>query len=139
MDIPNAFIGKTTQPTADELVATLGPAAEAWNELVGWMTEQGAAEREWASSSPKYGWSFLLKAKKRRIVYLGPCAGCFQASFVLGDKAVAAALQSDLPKAVLQAIHEAPRYGEGTGIRLLVKTAKDLAAIRKLALIKMAN
>ena len=60
-------------------------------------------------------------------------------AFVLGDRAVQAARQGDLPKPVLKAIDEAPRYAEGTGARLIVKGAKDLPAIRKLALIKLAN
>jgi hypothetical protein len=40
---------------------------------------------------------------------------------------------------VLKLLDEAPRYAEGTGLRLMVKGPKDLAAIRKLALVKLAN
>jgi hypothetical protein len=40
---------------------------------------------------------------------------------------------------VLKLLDEAPHYAEGTGLRLVVKAAKDLAAIQKLALIKLAN
>jgi hypothetical protein len=36
-------------------------------------------------------------------------------------------------------LDEAPHYAEGTGVRLIVKAQKDLAAIKKLALIKLAN
>jgi hypothetical protein len=36
-------------------------------------------------------------------------------------------------------IHDAPPYAEGTGVRLEVKKPADLAVIRKLALIKLAN
>jgi hypothetical protein len=72
-------------------------------------------------------------------VYLAPCVGCFRVAFILGDKAVAAARQGDLSKSTLKLIDEAPRYPEGTGLRLTVKAAKNLAAIRKLALIKLAN
>jgi hypothetical protein len=106
---------------------------------VDWLAEQGVVEQEWKSSSPKYGWSLLLKLKKRTIVYLSPCAGCFRASFVLGDRAVAAARQSDLAKSTLKLLDKAPHYAEGTGLRLMVKDPKDLTAIRKLALIKLAN
>jgi hypothetical protein len=60
-------------------------------------------------------------------------------AFVLGDKAVAAARKSDLAKGTQKVIDEAPRYAEGTGVRLMVKAAKDLSAIKKLAVIKMAN
>jgi hypothetical protein len=139
MEIPNAFIGKPAQPTAAELATALGSTAETWKQLVDWLAAQGAAIQEWKSSSPKNGWSLLLKLKKRTIVYLAPCDGCFRASFVLGDKAVAAARQSDLPKPVLKLLDESPHYAEGTGLRLIVKAAKDLAAIQKLALIKLAN
>jgi hypothetical protein len=139
MEIVNAFIGKTTGPTEAELSAALGSTAALWKQLVGWMAEQGVAIQEWNSYSPKAGWALKLKQKKRTIVYLGPCAGCFRVSFVLGDRAVAAARKSDLAKSTLKIIDEAPRYAEGTGVRLMVKSAKDLAAIKKLALIKLAN
>jgi hypothetical protein len=139
METPNAFIGKTTKPTEAEVAATLGSTAALWKQLVDWMAEQGAAIHEWNSYSPKAGWALKLKQKKRTIVYLGPCDGCFRVAFALGNRAVAAARKSDLAKSTLKIIDEAPRYAEGTGVRLMVKAAKDLAAIKKLALIKMAN
>ncbi|MGO9316463.1 MAG: DUF3788 domain-containing protein [Terracidiphilus sp.] len=139
MEIVNAFIGKTTRPTDAEVAAALGSTAGLWKQLVDWMKEQGVGESEWNSSGAKYGWSLRLKQKKRNIVYLGPCAGCFRVAFALGGKAVAAARKSDLAKSTLKIIDEAPRYAEGTGVRLMVKSEKDLGAIKKLALIKMAN
>jgi hypothetical protein len=139
MDTPNAFIGKTAPPTQNEIDAALGATADVWNQLLHWFAEQGVADQEWKSSSPKYGWSLRLKLKKRTIVYLAPCEGCFRAAFVLGDRAVAAARQSDLSKTTLKLLDEAPRYAEGTGVRLIVKATKDLASVRKLAAIKLAN
>jgi hypothetical protein len=139
MDIPNAFIGKAAQPTADELASALGPAAVDWHELVDWLAEQKVVDQEWKSSGKKYGWSLRLKVKKRNIIYLGPCDGCFRVAFIFGDRALAAARQGNLSKSTLKLLDEAPRYPEGTGLRLMVKAQKDLAAIKKLALIKMAN
>jgi hypothetical protein len=139
MDNPNAFIGKATQPTLDELVSALGPAAIVWQELVDWFAEQKVVDQEWKSYSPKAGWSVRLKVKKRNIIYLSPCASCFIVGFIFGDKAVAAARQGGLSKSTLKLLDEAPRYPEGTGLQLTVKSSKDLAAIRKLALIKLAN
>jgi hypothetical protein len=139
MDTPNAFIGKTAPPTQNEIDAALGATADVWNQLLHWFAEQGVADQEWKSSSPKYGWSLRLKLKKRTIVYLATCNGCFRAAFVLGDRAVAAARQSDLSKTTLKLLDEAPRYAEGTGVRLIVKATKDLASVRKLAAIKLAN
>jgi Protein of unknown function (DUF3788) len=139
MDIANAFIGKTATPTSEEVRASLGESYEVWKTLIDWLAEQGIADLEWKSISPKYGWSLRPKLKKRTIVHLSPCIGCFRVAFILGDKAVAAARQSDLSKDVLKLLDEAKRYAEGTGIRLLVRKKKDLAAVRKLALIKLAN
>lgn len=140
METPNAFVGKVAQPTAEEVSHALGASHAAWIEFVDWLAvEQGVVDKEWKSSSSKYGWSLRLKLKKRTIVYLAPCAGCFRVAFVLGDRAVAAARQSDLSKSTLKLLEEAPHYAEGTGVRLMVRGLKDLASIRKLALIKLAN
>jgi hypothetical protein len=139
MDTPNAFIGKTTQPTAEEVAAALGSTAEIWKQLIEWLAEQGVATQEWNSYSPKAGWSLRLKVKKRNIIYLSACSDCFRVAFIFGDKAVAVARQAVLSKSTLKLLDEAPRYPEGTGLRLTVKSSKDLAAIRKLALIKLAN
>jgi Protein of unknown function (DUF3788) len=140
VDNPNAFIGKKEEPTAEDISAALGSSAKAWDQLVEELAQQhGVNIQEWKSYSPKYGWSMKLKLKKRTIVHLGPCKGYFQVAFILGDKAVQAALQSNLSKSTRKAIQEAPRYPEGTGVRFLVKGPKDLAAVRKLAVIKLAS
>lgn len=140
VEIPNAFIGKKAQPTLEEVSVALGSSADAWNQLLAWMAEkQDVPDQEWMSSSPKYGWSLRLKLKKRTIVYLGPCNGCFRAAFVLGDRAVEAARQSKPSRSLLKALDEAPHYAEGTGVRLIVKGSKDLASVKRLAVIKLAN
>ena len=141
MEVLNAFIGKTEQPSAVEIAAALGPTAPLWNELIEWMADKlGVADQEWKGICVhKYGWSLTLKLKKRTIIYLGPCIGCFRVAFTLGDKAVAAAKEAKLPRKILQALAEAPRYAEGTGLRLVVNKAADLAPIRKLSEIKLAH
>lgn len=140
MDIPNAFIGKAEKPTAQEVSSALGSSAKTWEKLVDWLAEEHDVNvQEWKSYSPKYGWSMKLKLKKRTIVHLSPCKGCFRVAFILGDKAVKAAKEGALSKPVLKMIEDAPRYPEGTGVRFVVKRIGDLAPIRKLAAIKLAN
>jgi hypothetical protein len=139
--VVNAFIGKTEPPSPEELAGVLGPSEMPWNEFVEWMAaELGVTTREWKGVNPKkYGWTLRLKIKARNIVYLGPSTGCFQVAFVLGDRALKAARETRFPASVTQAIAEAPHYPEGMGLRLVVKSAKDLPAIRRLAEIKVAN
>jgi hypothetical protein len=140
LESTNAFIGKFEKPSEPEVLAALGPSADAWTQFIEWMAqEHSVTTQEWKSLAPKYGWSVRLKLKNRNIVYLGPCTGSFQVSFVLGDQAMNAARRGQFPRAVSQAIAEAPHYAEGTGLRLVVHGSKDLAPIRKLAEIKLAN
>ena len=133
---PNAFIGRTKPPTDEELSTELGAARALWDEL---LTELALPIQEWNSYSPKAGWSLKLKLKKRTILYLAPCHGSFRVAFVLGDKAMEAARQLKLPKAVMKIIDEAPHYPEGFGVRLEIAARKDLAAVKKLAEVKLAN
>jgi uncharacterized protein DUF3788 len=140
MDLPNAFIGKIAPPSERDVATKLGPASATWKELIAWLNEKGIAGGEWKSVSPKkYGWALRPAVKKRTILYLGPCDGCFRVSFVLGDKAVAAARTSGLPKSLLKEISEARRYAEGTAVRLMIGKPEDLASVRKLVDIKLAN
>jgi hypothetical protein len=39
----------------------------------------------------------------------------------------------------LKLINETPHYADGTGIYLIMKGTRDLAIIRKLAVVKLAN
>ena len=133
---PNAFIGWTKPPTDEELSTELGAARALWDEL---LTELALPIQEWNSYSPKAGWSLKLKLKKRTILYLSPCHDSFRVGFILGDKAMEAARQLKLPKAVMKILDEAPRYPEGNGVRLEIAARKDLAAVKKLAEVKLAN
>ena len=141
MDNPNAFIGKSEQPSNTELAAVLGPSAPLWSELIEEITaDTPSLAQEWKGvCSNKYGWSLRLKQKSRNIIYLSPCQNCFRVAFILSDKAVKAAGEAHLPKPVARALATAPHFPEGTGLRLVVNRTSDLPAIRKLAQIKLAS
>jgi hypothetical protein len=137
---PNAFIGRTKPPTDPDLAAALGEVKSLWDQVVVDMARDlELADREWKSYGSKHGWAMRLKRGKRNIVHLAPGRGCFMVLFILGDRAVSAARASRLSRAATKLIDEAPRYPEGTGIRLEVKRQRDIPLIRKLATIKLAN
>jgi hypothetical protein len=105
---------------------------------VDWLArEQGVVLEEWKCISLKYGWSLRLKLKKRTIVHLSPCNESLRVAFILGDHAVKAARQSDLPKSMFKIIHDEPHYAEGCAPG--GQETMDLGAIGKLALIKLAS
>ncbi len=136
----NAFIGRTEAPDEAALAAALGPLKSVWDGLIAEMAATHETVQEWKSYSPKHGWALRLLRKKRTIVWLAPCAGgCFQVMFILGDRAMKAARECGLSASALKILEKAPKYPEGTGIRLLIRGPGDLATVRKLAVVKLAN
>ena len=138
--IENAFIGKLTQPTAKDLAGKLGPAKDLWNKVVrGVTSECGITDKEWNCYSPKAGWSLRLKQKKRNIVYLAPCDKSFRVAFILGDKALKVAENTEFSAKYAKLIREAVRYPEGSAIRFDVTSSEDVAFVKQLAKIKVES
>jgi len=138
--LENAFSNRPTPPADADLAAALGPARAAWDEFLAALARDQLADRhEWKCHSPKWGWSLRVCRKQRTIVWLSPGRGGFNVAFILGAKAVAAARAARLPASVASALAIAPKYPEGTGLRLVVKSARSLPALCRLAAIKAAN
>jgi hypothetical protein len=136
----NAFIGKLTQPTPKELAGKLGSAKDLWNHVVRDVTSEcGITDKEWNCYSPKAGWSLRLKQKKRNIVYLSPCDKSFRVAFILGEKAMKVAKNTEFSAKYVKLITEAVRYPEGSAIRLEVTNFEDVAFVKQLAKIKVEN
>lgn len=138
--LPNSFAGSTEAPTDDGLTKALGASKAVWDSLVADLSSKhGVNTLEWKSYSVKNGWSARLTRGKRTIVWLGPCAGCFQVMFILGGKAMAAAREAGLSARALKVLDEGVKYPEGTGVRFTVKNGKDSPSLLKLAAVKIAN
>ena len=68
-----------------------------------------------------------------------PQERCFLVGFALGERAVRAAHAIPLADSVLAVIDEAPKYAEGRGVRIEVRTKKDIETVKRLAAVKMVN
>jgi hypothetical protein len=136
----SVFDERLTPPTDEALVRTLGKAAPAWAGLRDTVLRDCAPlTQEWAFAGAKFGWSLRLKRGKRVILHMTPGAGQFLASFALGEKACAAAREAGLPASVLTSIDDAPRYAEGRGVRIPVRTKREADSIARLASIKLTD
>jgi hypothetical protein len=134
------FDDKSSVPTTEALERALGRSRDAWNDLKNRIgAEHAPITEEWVFSGKNYGWSLRLKKKKRAVIYLTPEKGCFQVGLALGERAVRAAHESDLPAAMLQQIDSAPRYVEGRGIRIEVRGRDDVEIIVRIVAVKMAH
>lgn len=130
----SALDDQSKKPDDAALRSVLGRVTPHWHTL---RSSLGSLDGQWNFAGAKYGWSLRLLNKKRIIIYMIPCRGFFLAGFVLGEKAVAAVHASGLPSSIVDAVMAAPRYAEGRGIRLEVRTRVDVENMKKLAVLKM--
>jgi hypothetical protein len=136
----SVFDDKSKPPKDEDLAATLSGTFVFWNELKRLIESRfSPLSIEWGFTSQKTGWGLRLKQKNRTILYMTPRKGYFIASFALGEKAVKAAHEDELPVSVLEIIDSARKYAEGRGVRLEVRSAEDIRNVEKLAIIKMKN
>ena len=136
----SAFDDKSHAPQDAELSAVLGKTFALWSQLresVG--SKSIPVTPEWGYTSKSTGWGLRVKLRDRIILYMTPCKGYFLVSFALGEKAVKAVLESDLPAPARSLIENAKKYAEGRGVRLEVRSAKDLRVVQKLADAKMEH
>ncbi len=118
--------------------SALGRAYPIWAGIV--QTVEGLAsplDIEWKPSKIAFGHVCLLRHKKRTLLYLLPEEASVTVAIVLGERAYGLAMVSALPSAIKTLMTEARPYAEGRGIRVPVRTVRDLAKIRKLVAIKM--
>ncbi len=133
----SAFDNKDKKPTKAQLTKVLGRSSSAWDDLVDFVSREFPPIAEnWQYSGSNWGWSLQFKQKKRAVVYLTPCEGFFYAGFALGEKAVKAARDAELPAEILTIIDSAKKYAEGRALRMEVKYKKDLAGLKKLMKIR---
>jgi hypothetical protein len=129
-------------PAGRELDVLLGKAAAHWAALLAALAEScGPLVEKWTYSDKTGRWLLRLEhtKRKRTVLYLTPCAGHFLAAFALGERACRAARAAGLPAAALAAIDAAPRYPEGRGVRLAVRSRRAAESVAKLAAVKLAN
>ena len=136
----SAFDDKSHEPEASELQETLGRAGARWDELVTYIaSEYAPLTTTWGFAGAKWGWSLRLTQKKRAVLYMTAQIRYFLVGFALGEKAVRAAHAIPLDESVLTLIDEAPKFAEGRGVRIEVRTKHDIETVKRLAAVKMAN
>jgi hypothetical protein len=109
-----------------------------WNELINYVIKKyPEASEEWNFSS--FGWSCRIRVIKRVIIYQMPHNGYFKTSFVFGEKAYQQVLSSNIENSMKEIISKAPKYAEGRGFRIDIKSPKLLPSIISLIDIKLSN
>jgi Protein of unknown function (DUF3788) len=136
----NVFMDKSIQPDNRRLARVLGENATFWEAIKKHLAQKyGDVTEEWKFYNTKSGWTLKVLLKKRNLFFFVPLPGFFRMAFVFGDKAVSAVERSDLPEAIKNELKNARKYVEGRGIRIEVKSQKDVEHVKKLIDIKVNN
>ena len=127
------FGEKALVPNEEMLAGALAGSKAWWNRVSSHVEAAcGNVRAEWKYYTKKAGWTLVVKSGERTILYLIPLEGCFKASFVFGEKAVAAAQNAGLPAEVAALISEAKPYVEGRSFMIDVQTEADVDIAFKL-------
>lgn len=136
----SVFTDPSHIPSDADLEMALGRTYIYWKEIANYVSELDPdLELGWNFSSPKYGWSFRIRDKKRAIIYLLPRQDYFMVAFVFGQKATDQIFKSDVSNHIKSELSAARVYSEGRGIRIAVKEKSDIRDITLLADIKTKN
>ncbi len=136
----SVFDDKSALPSTADLVVVLNGAAPLLDEIERWLSEQyGTVTREWKFYGKQAGWTLALVHGKRRFFHLIPRTGAFTVAITLGERAVAACEDGDLPETVLAAIRNARAYAEGRTIRVEVANDEDAVLVQRLVAFKMVS
>jgi hypothetical protein len=136
----NRFLDRAAPPDDRWLAEALGKTWSLWTAIRDHVrSEHGPIAEEWKYYGVKYGWTLKTLRQKRNLFFFTPCQGHFRISFAFGDRAVEAIERSGLPTAMIVEIKNAKKYAEGRGLRVEVKTGRDVEHVKKLIAIKAAN
>lgn len=124
------------EPTDADLRESL---AKSYTALETLLQRNHQFRPEWKYYGAKLGWSLKLFDGKRNLCFIAPQENHFIVAFVLGARGVEQALASQLPERLKQEIRTARTYAEGRGIRVTVRTTRDLAPVQQLLEIKRSK
>ena len=134
------FDDNSVKPDEKALLKAIGKTAGYWKKIKSNLeNEYGELNEDWKYYGQKTGWLLKVLRKKRNLFFCIPLKGSFQITFVFGEKAVSAVQNSDLPEPIKLELKNARKYAEGRGLRIDVKSAKDVKNIQKLVQIKVKN
>jgi len=136
----SVFGDKALVPDDGMAATALGDSYKLWEMIKNHITTNYKnPNEEWKFYGKESGWTKNIKSGKRTLFMFVPMSGVFQVYFTLGEKAVIAVHNSDLPQEVKALIPDAKQCVCGFGFRFDVKTELDADAVIKLVAIKDKN
>jgi hypothetical protein len=137
---PSKFTDKAVMPDDKMVQEMIAGTYALWKEFYDNIQKTYPdVNASWKHYGKTAGWSFQVKSKKRTLFYFVPVENSFDLTFILGDKAVAEAERSQLPKTVVEELLSSKHYAEGRFVTVNVTERKDIDTATLLTAIKNRN
>jgi len=134
------FDDKAVVPNDNMVDGAIADKKPLWDKMKSHVAENyHGISQEWKMYSKKAGWDLVFKQGKRTLFYFVPCENHFIIAFVLGEKAVNAAMQSSLSAGTKEAISDADVCAMGHSFFVFVKSEQDLEDVFALLKIKVTS
>jgi len=131
------FNDKAIEPNDAMVETALADAMPLWINLQNHVMENySGLISEWKMYTKKSGWSKVFRKAKRTLFYFVPCQNHFIIAFVLGEKAVKAALDSSISEKARNEIADSDTCAMGHSFFVYIKSEEDLEDVKILLKIK---
>jgi hypothetical protein len=132
------MLDKENQPSQQAMVAYIGEAAAAWDDITAFLAENYDFTPETVFGGKKYGWAIRYRRSGKTLCTLFPEKGAFTVLVVLGGKETELALAnlSEFSPGVANVITSAHQYHDGRWLWPRVLKKDDSADIKRLLQIK---
>lgn len=131
------FQDQARRPVLKLFREALDMTYDQWSDISRYVFQNRPGAEELWYFNPKVGWHIRIRYNKRVIVYCIPCEAFFVVLLVLGEKAVAEAMESSISVPTKQLIDGAAAHTEGRSCYMEVKDERPVKDIKKLLAIKL--
>lgn len=131
---------KELQPTIEMLEVVLKENGVYWSRITRYIEDTyPSVVTEWKYYGKAWGWAFVLKSKKKALVYLTPQEDHLISSFIFSDKGRELSKDTGFSKEILTLIESGKDNNAGHTFDIPVKSDQDFELVKKLLDIKYST
>lgn len=134
--VVGTFVDKQHRPTMEEILTSIGPKKELWENLERFIEQNYRTKRDFAFYGKNYGWAVRFRKAGKALLSMYPGKGSFTAQIVLGETAAGKASRLKLGRNVKNVLDSAHPFPEGRWLFIRIGSRKDIADVQKLLLLK---
>lgn len=130
------FADRKHQPTAKEILSSIGPKREPWEDLERFIAENYRVKRDLAFYGRNYGWAIRYRKAGKAFLSMYPGTGGFTVQIVLSQTLAEEASGLKLGKNVRDVLESAHPFPEGRWLFIRVESKQDISDIQQLLRLK---